>query len=110
MRRPKTNAAASAAAPAFTWIAVPPAKSSPFRSAKIHPSESNTQCATGAYTSSDHAAMKIRNGPNFARSANAPVISAGVMMANISWNAMNNSCGMVVTCPSGAAPTPFNPK
>ena len=41
--------------------------------------------------------MKIRNGPNFARSAKAPVMRAGVMMANISWNAMNSSCGMPVT-------------
>ena len=26
---------------------------------------------------------------NFMRSANAPVMSAGVMIANISWNTMN---------------------
>ena len=39
------------------------------------------------------------------RSANAPVISAGVMMANIIWNIMNTDSGMVgarwltETCP-----------
>ncbi len=48
LRRPKTNADASAAAPAFTWIAVPPAKSTPLMFAAIQPSDANTQCATGA--------------------------------------------------------------
>ena len=53
--------------------------------------------------------MKIRNVLNFARSANAPVIRAGVMIANIAWKIMNNSCGIPV--PSrGSAPTPFSPK
>ena len=32
---------------------------------------------------------------NFMRSANAPEISAGVMMANISWYTMKVACGMV---------------
>ncbi len=32
---------------------------------------------------------------NFMRSAKAPVISAGVMMANISWKSMKVCCGMV---------------
>jgi len=39
-------------------------------------------------------AVNTRNGPNRARSANAPVIRAGVMMANIIWNDMNKRCGM----------------
>ena len=30
------------------------------------------------------------------RSANAPVMSAGVMIANIIWKAMNARCGTVV--------------
>jgi hypothetical protein len=30
------------------------------------------------------------------RSANAPVINAGVMTANISWKIMNVCCGIVV--------------
>ena len=29
------------------------------------------------------------------RSANVPVIRAGVMMANMSWNTMNAWCGIV---------------
>ena len=55
--------------------------------------------------------MKMQNGTNFARSAKAPVISAGVMMANMSWNTMNSSCGMPgPACESPIAPTPFSPK
>ena len=64
-----------------------------------------TQCATGSYTSSDQASMKTQNGPNFARSAKAPVISAGVMMANMHWKIMNDSSGMpgpVRECPGAA--------
>ena len=33
--------------------------------------------------------MNTSSDENFTRSANAPVISAGVMMANMSWNTMN---------------------
>ena len=36
---------------------------------------------------------------NFARSAIAPEISAGVMIANISWKAANTRTGMVSTAP-----------
>ena len=32
---------------------------------------------------------------NFIRSAKAPVISAGVMMAKVIWNIMNTDSGMV---------------
>ena len=32
---------------------------------------------------------------NFMRSANAPEISAGVMIANINWYTMNVCCGIV---------------
>ena len=43
--------------------------------------------------------VKGTNAPNFHRSAVEPRISAGVMMANISWNAENTSGGM--DCASG---------
>ena len=33
---------------------------------------------------------------NFIRSANAPAISAGVMIANVIWNIMNTVSGIVV--------------
>ena len=59
---------------------------------------------------SDHKAMKIRNGPNFARSANAPVISAGVMIANVIWKTMKSMCGMVGAYGPGSCPTFFMPK
>ncbi len=46
LRLPRTSATAMAAAPAFAWTTVPPAKSSaPFLNS--HPSGENTQCATG---------------------------------------------------------------
>ena len=48
LRRPKQNAAASAAAPALTWIAVPPAKSTALHVARDPAVDANTQCATGA--------------------------------------------------------------
>ena len=40
-------------------------------------------CAMGAYTNSDHAARKISIAENFMRSAKAPAIKAGVMIANV---------------------------
>ena len=50
--------------------------------------------------------MNTKYAENFIRSAMAPEISAGVMMANIIWNAMNRMCGIVdPSC--GSRPTPF---
>ncbi len=40
-------------------------------------------CAIGKYTISDHSIVNSSMALNFMRSANAPEISAGVMMANI---------------------------
>ena len=40
-------------------------------------------------------AMNQSIAENFIRSANAPTISAGVMMANVSWNIWNTLSGMV---------------
>ena len=42
-------------------------------------------CAIGLYTISAHNTIKTSIAENFMRSANAPVINAGVMMANINW-------------------------
>ena len=39
--------------------------------------------------------MKTRNVLNLALSAKAPVMRAGVMMANIIWKTMNARCGIV---------------
>ncbi len=93
LRRPRTRATAMAAAPAFAWTTVPPAKSSaPFLNS--HPSGENTQCAIGEYTTSDQIVTKTAKAPNFQRSAVAPVISAGVMIANMSWKATKTIGGI----------------
>jgi len=66
------------------WTTVPPAKSS----TPIAPSQPppHTQWATGAYTIVSQIPMNQSIAENFIRSANAPTISAGVMMAKVSWN------------------------
>ncbi len=38
---------------------------------------------------------KTRKALNFMRSANAPMMRAGVMTANIIWKSMKSRCGMV---------------
>ena len=81
-RLPTTSASAMAAAPAFTWMAVPPAKSWAGR-LKIQPSAPYTQYTTGEYTSSDHTGTNTIQAENFMRSATAPEMSAGVMAANV---------------------------
>ena len=99
---PSTIATASAAAPALMCTAVPPAKSMAFSLLAIQPptefsvttpSNANTQCATGKYTSTAHAAAKTIHAPNFIRSATAPEISATVMAANSAWNKENRLIG-----------------
>src|ERR1700730_1265789 len=88
VRLPKYNAHTKADTPELMCTTVPPAKSRvgnfPPRDAFSRPPLPQTMCASGAYTTKNH---KIRNSTvplNFMRSAVAPVISAGVMMANIS--------------------------
>src|SRR5690349_10719744 len=80
--------------PALMCTTVPPAKSSTPSEAS-QPSGDHTQCAIGAYTHSDQSAMNTSIDENLIRSANAPVISAGVMMANIIWYIMKTDSGMV---------------
>ena len=78
---------------------VPPAKSKqgifPPENAFSKPPLPQTMCAIGKYTISTHSTVNSSIALNFMRSANAPEISAGVMMANISWYIMNVCCGMV---------------
>src|ERR1700677_1933363 len=52
-------------------------------------------CAMGAYTRSDHADRNSSIAENFMRSANAPAISAGVMMAKVIWNMAYTDSGTV---------------
>src|SRR6202044_1839543 len=99
MRGPRYMAHTNAETPDVTCTTVPPAKSRqgkrPPREAFSKPPLPHTMCAMGAYTMSDHNTMKAVMALNFMRSANAPVISAGVMMANINWYTMNVWSGMV---------------
>ena len=44
---------------------------------------------------------------NFMRSAKAPAISAGVMMANVIWNAQNKMKGMVRNLKNSPPPAPW---
>jgi hypothetical protein len=44
----------------------------------------HTICAIGAYTITDQNTMNTAIAPNFMRSAKAPLMSAGVMIANMS--------------------------
>ncbi len=67
-------------------------------------------CASGSYTRVVHSREKTRNAENFIRSAKAPVMSAGVITANIAWKIMNAWCGMVAAYPGyGSVPTPRRP-
>ncbi len=68
----------------------------------------NAQCASTAYTSTDHSAANTRNAPNRIRSTTAPETSATVMMQKVAWKTMNTRWGMVV--PSrGSKPTSWRP-
>ena len=74
---------------AFSLLAIQP----PTESSVTTPSNANTQCATGKYTSTAHTAAKTIQAPNFIRSAAAPEISATVMAANSAWNRANRLTG-----------------
>jgi hypothetical protein len=83
-RLPTTRMKASAATPALMCTTVPPAKS---RAPRLNsqPVGLNTQWATGEYTRMSHTLRNTIQAENLTRSAMAPVISAGVMTANIIW-------------------------
>ncbi len=58
----------------------------------------------------DQSTVKITKLANRLRSAKAPVISAGVIAANMSWNAANRTNGIVVAYVGLAvSPTFMNP-
>ncbi len=81
---------------------MPPAKSSaPIFWSQPPP---HIQWAMGTYTTSDQSAMKRSMALNRTRSANAPMMSAGVITANVSWNIATTVSG---TDPwSASRPTP----
>jgi hypothetical protein len=84
-RGPITSARARADAPEQISTTVPPTKSSN-PALLSQPPGDQTQCASGAYTTTDQIAMKVTKEANRIRSAETPVIRAAVTMANISWN------------------------
>ena len=48
-----------------------------------------TMCASGKYDSVAHSGTNTTHAENFTRSAIAPLMSAVVMTAKVSWNIMN---------------------
>ena len=99
----------------MTCTTVPPAKSSMPRLLSQPPP--HTQCATGKYTSVAQATVNTAQAPNLVRSAIAPLISATVMTAKVSWKAENTRSGMPGTrdalptspCSPRKANPPMNP-
>ena len=96
---PRYSAQTSAETPEVMCTTVPPAKSKqgirPPRKAFSNPPLPHTMCAIGKYTRKHHSTVNSSMALNFMRSANAPQINAGVMMANINWYTMKVCCGMV---------------
>src|SRR5579883_1230529 len=90
--RPRAAARAAPPMAALMWTTVPPAKSSAPLLAS-HPVGEKTQWATGAYTAIAHRVMNTTKLPNLSRSAEDPVIRAGVMTANIIWKMTNTRGG-----------------
>src|SRR5881397_461388 len=109
LRAPSMAAATSAETPELMCTTVPPAKSSA-PSFCSQPPAPQTQCARGSYTNVDQRTRNTTYARNRIRSAMAPEISAGVMIANISWN-MACACSGIVAAyaGSGSTPTPRNP-
>mmetsp|Transcript_12939 Transcript_12939/g.42810 ORF Transcript_12939/g.42810 Transcript_12939/m.42810 type:complete len:269 (+) Transcript_12939:634-1440(+) len=88
--------AASAEKPALMCTTMPPAKSHTPHTARKPPP--HTLWQNGKYTRCTHAVMNTRYGPNIMRSANAPVINAGAMTANIPWKPAKASPGIPPLC------------
>ncbi|MNH21178.1 hypothetical protein D3C79_809750 [compost metagenome] len=93
MRLPSTRQQTRPAIPALMCTTVPPAKSSTPQSHISAPSPLQTMCAIGAYTRVNQMPMNTSIAENFMRSAKAPTISAGVMMAKVIWKVMNTASG-----------------
>src|SRR5205823_5340336 len=91
LRLPSIRHSTSADQPDDMWTTVPPAKSIDlmaalaFQTPFMRPSMPHTMWASGKYTTNIHSTMKAITAEYFMRSAIAPTIRAGVMMANISW-------------------------
>src|SRR5688572_9691249 len=93
-RLPSMIAATMAEKPLVMCTTRPPAKSMA-PALKIQPSAPQTMCATGQYTTRNQRVMNAHYTLNFIRSAIAPRISAGVMIANMPWNITKMNSGML---------------
>src|SRR5579863_1287115 len=93
LRFPTYSTDASAAIPAMLWTTIPPAKSFTPHCCSTPPPQ--TMCTNGKYTNVSHPVRNIIYALNDTRFVNAPEISAGVIIANIIWYAMNTIIGMV---------------
>jgi hypothetical protein len=98
----------SADQPELMWTTVPPAKSIALMLpvAPLIKPPPHTMWASGKYTANIHSVTNNNTAENFMRSAMAPTISAGVMMANVSWNIANTFCETHGSVP-GALVTPL---
>ena len=76
------------------WTTVPPAKSSTPHGRR-KPCGCQVQCASGQYTKIVKSVMNTRYAEKRTRSANDPVIRAGVITANFNWNIANSASGIV---------------
>src|SRR5688500_4571691 len=91
LRLPTMRASTSADQPDDMCTTVPPAKSMAlmpalaFHTPFMKPSMPQTMCASRKYTRNIQPTMNNIRALNFMRSAMAPTMSAGVMMANMSW-------------------------
>ncbi len=103
-RGPRTRHSASPEAPEVISTGRPPAKSRAPRCSRIQPPGPQVQCATGTYTSSAHTGTNTSHAPNFARSATAPLTSAAVMIAKVSWKVAKRRVGTVPWTLSGPSP------
>src|SRR4029453_2560922 len=92
-RLPSKSAATRAEKPLDMCTTSPPAKSIA-EALKIQPSADHTMWAIGQYTTRNQMVINATHAPNFMRSATAPRISAGVMIANMAWNMMKMYSGM----------------
>ena len=98
-----TNAVTTAAVPAVMCTTLPPAKSRNPRS-NSQPVSAQTQCVIGAYTIIDQSAVNSRTETKRIRSAKPPTISAGVMIAKVSWKIAKLDSGIVPQ--TASSPTP----
>src|SRR5258706_8123598 len=98
--------AAKAAKPADMCTTVPPAKSrTPHL--KRNPSGCQVQCANGAYINREKSTRNKTYDLNLMRSANVPVMRAGVMIANFNWKKAKSTNGIVGASDQGLPSSTF---